>query len=58
MTIHRNLFNPGQLSAELGQKGTLLGLDISMKLRLDLPCGRVEQNSRKLNCIAGGENII
>lgn len=50
MPIQGHLCNPGQLSAELGQNGVLLGLNISVKLGLDLPCGRVQQNSRKLNC--------
>lgn len=51
--LNCHLCNPGQLSAELGQNGVLLGLNIIMKLRLDLPCGCVQQNSRKLNCIEG-----
>ncbi len=50
MPVHGHLRNPCQLSAELGQNRVLLGLNISVKLGLDLPCRRVQQNSRKLNC--------
>lgn len=52
-----HLCNPGQLSAEVGQSGVLLRLNISVKLWLDLPCGCVQENSRKLNCKEKKEGI-
>lgn len=48
--MRTHLCNPGQLSAELGQDGMLLRLNISVKLGLYFPCGGVQQDSWKLNC--------
>lgn len=49
VSAHLYLCNPSQLRAELGESRVLLGLNISMEFRLNLPRLGVEQNSRELN---------
>lgn len=46
---HLYLCDPSQLCAELREGGMFLRLNISMKFRLDLPCGGIQQNSREFN---------